>query len=73
VLAARTSGANYPPSPSLRFTRLNPPMPQPEVRHLVSVWNPSYGTDVMESHIKLLNGYAQQFRRMVKHARVRVQ
>lgn len=31
-------------------------------RHLVGVWNPSYGADVMESHIKLLRQRAQCFR-----------
>ncbi|MEO7503151.1 MAG: hypothetical protein ABIW94_10985, partial [Gemmatimonadaceae bacterium] len=31
-------------------------------RHLVTVWNPSYGTDVMESHIRLLSDRAQRFR-----------
>lgn len=31
-------------------------------RHLVGVWNPSYGTDVMESHILLLRDRAQRFR-----------
>ena len=33
-----------------------------ETRHLVGVWNPSYGTDVMESHILLLRERAGQFR-----------
>jgi hypothetical protein len=31
-------------------------------RHLVAVWNPSYGTDVMESHIMLLRERARRFR-----------
>jgi len=31
-------------------------------RHLVGVWNPSYGADVMESHIMLLRERAQKFR-----------
>src|SRR5512141_1766013 len=31
-------------------------------RHLVGVWNPSYGADVMESHIMLLRERAEQFR-----------
>lgn len=31
-------------------------------RHLVGVWNPSYGADVMESHIMLLRERAQRFR-----------
>jgi hypothetical protein len=30
-----------------------------EVRHLVSVWNPAYGTDVMETHIALLRDRAK--------------
>jgi len=29
-------------------------------RHLVGVWNPSYGTDVMESHIVLLREKAER-------------
>lgn len=32
------------------------------VRHLVAVWNPSYGIDVMESHILLLRERARRFR-----------
>jgi hypothetical protein len=32
------------------------------LRHLVTVWNPSYGTDVMESHIMLLRDRARRFR-----------
>ncbi len=31
-------------------------------RHLVGVWNPSYGTDIMESHILLLRERASRFR-----------
>lgn len=31
-------------------------------RHLVGVWNPSYGSDVMESHIMLLRNRARRFR-----------
>jgi hypothetical protein len=31
-------------------------------RHLVTVWNPSYGADVIESHIMLLRELARQFR-----------
>ncbi len=31
-------------------------------RHLLSVWNPSYGTDVMESHIRILRDLARRFR-----------
>lgn len=31
-------------------------------RHLVSVWNPAYGTDVMESHIRILRDLAGRFR-----------
>lgn len=31
-------------------------------RHLLTVWNPSYGTDVMESHIRILRELAQRFR-----------
>lgn len=31
-------------------------------RHLVTVWNPAYGTDVMESHIMLLRDRARRFR-----------
>jgi len=31
-------------------------------RHLVGVWNPSYGADVMESHIMLLRDRARRFR-----------
>jgi len=31
-------------------------------RHLVGVWNPSYGSDVMESHIMLLRSRARQSR-----------
>ena len=31
-------------------------------RHLVGVWNPSYGADVMESHIMLLRERARRFR-----------
>lgn len=30
-------------------------------RHLVGVWNPAYGTDVMESHILLLRDRARRF------------
>lgn len=38
-------------------------MPDPKPpRHLVGVWNPSYGADVMESHIMLLRERAQRFR-----------
>ncbi len=33
-----------------------------ETRHVVGVWNPSYGTDVMESHILLLREWAMRFR-----------
>ena len=33
-----------------------------ETRHLVGVWNPSYGVDVMESHILVLRGMVEQFR-----------
>lgn len=31
-------------------------------RHLVGVWNPAYGTDVMEPHIMLMRERAQKFR-----------
>jgi hypothetical protein len=31
-------------------------------RHLVGVWNPAYGSDVMETHILLLRDKAQQHR-----------
>lgn len=31
-------------------------------RHLVTVWNPSYGTDVMESHIMMLREHARKYR-----------
>jgi hypothetical protein len=37
-------------------------MPDSAPRHLVAVWNPSYGTDVMESHIMLLRERAHRFR-----------
>ena len=37
-------------------------MPDPAPRHLVTVWNPSYGADVMESHIMLLRERARRFR-----------
>ncbi|HEX6573505.1 MAG TPA: hypothetical protein VF042_00925 [Gemmatimonadaceae bacterium] len=33
-----------------------------KTRHLVGVWNPSYGADVMESHILLLRDFAQLHR-----------
>ena len=33
-----------------------------QVHHLVSVWNPAYGTDVMETHIALLRERAQHYR-----------
>ncbi len=31
-------------------------------RHLVSVWNPAYGADVMESHLRILRTLAEKFR-----------
>ncbi len=31
-------------------------------KHLVAVWNPAYGTDVMETHISVLRERAQNFR-----------
>jgi hypothetical protein len=31
-------------------------------KHLVTVWNPSYGSDVMEAHIRLLRDLAQRYR-----------
>ncbi len=31
-------------------------------KHLVAVWNPAYGTDVMETHITVLRELAQKFR-----------
>jgi hypothetical protein len=31
-------------------------------KHLVTVWNPSYGSDVMEAHVRLLRDLAQRFR-----------
>lgn len=31
-------------------------------KHLVTVWNPSYGNDVMEEHIRILRDQAQRFR-----------
>ncbi|MDP9178067.1 MAG: hypothetical protein M3O61_10350 [Gemmatimonadota bacterium] len=34
----------------------------PAPRHLVTVWNPSYGADVIESHIMLLRERARRFR-----------
>jgi hypothetical protein len=34
-------------------------IPADQVRHLVSVWNPAYGTDVMETHIALLRDRAR--------------
>jgi hypothetical protein len=37
-------------------------MDDSKTRHLVGVWNPAYGSDVMESHILLLRDKAQQFR-----------
>lgn len=37
-------------------------MDDTKTRHLVGVWNPSYGTDVMESHILLLRDKARHFR-----------
>jgi hypothetical protein len=37
-------------------------MDDTKTRHLVGVWNPAYGSDVMESHILLLRDKAQQFR-----------
>ncbi len=37
-------------------------MTERSARHLVGVWNPSYGTDVMESHILLLRERARRFR-----------
>ncbi|MFN2397252.1 MAG: hypothetical protein ABR543_01200 [Gemmatimonadaceae bacterium] len=30
--------------------------------HLVTVWNPSYGTDVVESHIRILRAFAEKYR-----------
>ncbi len=32
------------------------------VKHLVAVWNPSYGNDVMEEHIRIIRDRAQRFR-----------
>lgn len=37
-------------------------MNQNQTRHLVSVWNPAYGTDVMETHIALLRERAKHYR-----------
>lgn len=37
-------------------------MDDTKTRHLVGVWNPSYGSDVMESHILLLRDKAQRHR-----------
>ncbi len=37
-------------------------MDDTKTRHLVGVWNPSYGTDVMESHILLLREKAERHR-----------
>lgn len=31
-------------------------------RHLVAVWNPSYGSDVIESHVRILRNLAQRYR-----------
>jgi len=31
-------------------------------KHLVAVWNPSYGGDIMEAHIRILRDRAQRFR-----------
>jgi hypothetical protein len=31
-------------------------------RHLVGVWNPSYGTDIMESHILVLRDCVREMR-----------
>lgn len=32
------------------------------VKHLVAVWNPAYGNDVMEEHIRIIRDRAQRFR-----------
>jgi hypothetical protein len=32
------------------------------VKHLVAVWNPAYGNDVMEAHIRIIRDRAQRFR-----------
>ena len=37
-------------------------MDDTKTQHLVGVWNPAYGNDVMESHILLLRDKAQRFR-----------
>lgn len=31
-------------------------------KHLVTVWNPSYGADVMEAHVRILRDLAQRYR-----------
>ncbi len=33
-----------------------------KTRHLVGVWNPAYGADIMETHVHLLREQARQFR-----------
>ena len=30
--------------------------------HLVAVWNPSYGADVVESHVRILRQFAERYR-----------
>ena len=37
-------------------------MDDTQTRHLVGVWNPSYGSDVMESHIVLLREKTERHR-----------
>ena len=32
------------------------------IKHLVAVWNPAYGNDVMEEHIRIIRDRAQRFR-----------
>jgi hypothetical protein len=33
------------------------------VKHLVAVWNPAYGNDVMEAHIRIIRDRGQRSKR----------
>ena len=57
----RTNGRAPPFTSNSAHRMESPPSAPTETRHLLSVWNPAYGTDVMETHIALLRDRAKRY------------